>query len=174
MQWLRWRASSLTRPGGRAALENTMLNTFTRPSEQMSVSPRMAFTFTAPLFLIAYGGDEPPTDDEWRAYLELVRRQCGDEMVQIIATQGACPTREQRHGLVDLLGGRPVATAFLSNRKCELALAALLATHSPRFKALRDDQVPEALAFLEIPASLTELVARELDGLRRKLERSPS
>jgi uncharacterized protein (DUF849 family) len=136
--------------------------------------PRMACTFTAPLFLVAYGGKETPTDDEWRAYLELIRRHCLDGMVQIITTKGACPTREQRHRLEDVLAGRPVATAFVSDSKCEHALAALLATHSPRFKALRDDQVPEALAFLGIPASLTELVARELAGLRRKLERSPS
>jgi hypothetical protein len=133
------------------------------------VPPRMAVTFMAPLFMVAYGTTETPTDREWRAYLELVRRHCGDQMVQIIATEGACPTREQRSELVALLNGRPVATAFMSDPKCEQALAAMLATHSPRFKALRVEQLPEALAFLEIPAILTDLIARELGGLRRKL-----
>jgi hypothetical protein len=139
--------------------------------------PRMACTFVAPLFIVAFGVKETPTDDEWRGYRELVRRHCVDGMAQIITTQGACPTRDQRRDLDELLDGRPVATAFLSDPACEIALAALLSTSGGRFKAFRLDQLREALAFLgpAIPLDLTVEIARELDRLRGEVgQRSPS
>jgi hypothetical protein len=120
------------------------------------------------LFIVVYGASDP-TDEEWRGYLDLVEHHGVERTMQLVATDGGEPTSAQRRELNHLLGGRAVPVAVVSGSARVRGTVTALSWFNRRIKAFPPSGLRDALAYLEIPASRTELIEREIDNLRREL-----
>ena len=120
------------------------------------------------LFIVVYGARDP-TDDEWADYLALVRRHGVDRTMQLIFTDGGEPTSTQRRLLNELLGGRPVPVAVVSASARVRGTVTALSWFNRRIRAFPPHGLRDALDYLEIPASRTELIEREARRLREEL-----
>jgi len=129
---------------------------------------RIAYTVVDRLFLVAYGL-EAPTDEEWVAYLKLVERHGISRTMQIIATDGGGPTQIQRRYLNDLLAGRSVPVAVISASARVRAMVTAISWFNRAIQAFPPSGLRDAIAYLEIPASRTELISRKLAELRAQV-----
>ena len=122
------------------------------------------------LFLVVYGASNP-TDEEWKYYLEVTQQHGIDRTTQLIFTDGGGPTSTQRKYLNDLLAGRTVPVAVVSSSVRVRGTVTALSWFNRKIRAFPPTALREAVAYLEIPASRTDLIARELEQLRRELGR---
>ncbi len=120
------------------------------------------------LFLVACAVADP-NDAEWATYLEVVKRHGVDRTMQIVATAGGGPTPAQRRELDDLLAGRTVPVAVLSESIRVRWGVTLVSLFRRDIRAFRPSTLRDALAFLEIPMSRTNLIERELSRLREEV-----
>jgi hypothetical protein len=120
------------------------------------------------LFIVVYGATNP-TDDEWGGYLDLVERHGIERTMQLICTDGGEPTSVQRRQLNELLGGRTVPVAVVSGSARVRGTVTALSWFNRKIKAFPPSGLREAIAYLEIPATRTELIEREIDVLRAEL-----
>jgi hypothetical protein len=129
----------------------------------------MAYKVIDRLFLVALATAEP-TDDEWTTYLEVVERHGIDRTMQLIATDGGVPTSTQRRYLNDKLAGRNVPVAVVSGSTTVRTIVTALSWFNRSIKAFPPSGFREAIAYLEIPASRTELIEREMGKLKLELD----
>jgi hypothetical protein len=120
------------------------------------------------LFIVVYGTQDP-SDEEWGDYLALAERQGIEQTMQLICTDGGEPTASQRRELNERLGGRTVAVAVVSSSQRVRATVTALSWFNRRIKAFPPSGLADALEHLEIPASRTDLIAREIRTLRVEL-----
>src|SRR5580700_663486 len=128
----------------------------------------MAFKVIDRLFLVVFGASNP-TDDEWVDYLDVTRQHGIDRTTQLIFTDGGGPTSTQRKYLNDLLAGRTVPVAVISASATIRGVVTALSWFNRRIKAFPPSGLADALAYLEIPATRAELIAREMNKLRLTL-----
>jgi hypothetical protein len=130
---------------------------------------RMAVKVTTDhLFLVVYGTANP-TDEEWAAYLDLVRHQGIDRTKHLICTDGGEPSASQARSLNELLGGRTVPVAVVSS-STEVRLAVMaLSWFNGKIRDFPPWALEDAIAYLEIPRSRTDLIELELEKLRLEL-----
>ena len=121
------------------------------------------------LFIVAYGATRP-TDAEWSSYLDLAQRHGIDQTQQIIFTEGGAPTSAQRRQLAALLNGRAVPVAVLSSSARVRVTVAALSFFNSQIKAFPASALPDALDFLDVPASRADLIAGTLQKLRAELD----
>jgi hypothetical protein len=124
------------------------------------------------LFIVAYGSTSP-TDAEWSSYLDLAQRHGIDRTQQLIFTEGGAPTSAQRRQLAALLDGRAVPVAVLSSSARVRVTVAALSFFNAQVKAFPPSALPDALDFLEVPASRAEMIADALQKLRAELDQAP-
>jgi hypothetical protein len=122
------------------------------------------------LFLVVYGTANP-TDEEWDAYLELVKRHGIDRTMQLIFTEGGEPSAPQRRKLNELLGGHPVPVAVVSGSVRVRGTVTALSWFNRKIRAFPPSAMHDAIAYLEIPASRQDLIEREMQKLRGELGR---
>ena len=129
----------------------------------------MAFKVIDRLFIVVYGAADP-TDEEWRGYLELVERHGIDRTMQLVCTDGGGPTSAQGRRLNALLDGRTVPVAIVSSSARVRGTVTTLSWFNRRIKAFPPAALHDAIAYLEIPVSRSELIEREVGKLRLLLE----
>jgi hypothetical protein len=120
------------------------------------------------LFIVVYGAADP-TDEEWGGYLELVERHGVERTMQLICTDGGEPSSVQRRRLNLLLAGRTVPVAVVSGSTRVRGTVTALSWFNRKIKAFPPSGLREAIAYLEIPATRTELIEREIIKLRAEL-----
>lgn len=120
------------------------------------------------LFIVVYGTANP-TDDEWGGYLDLVEHHGVERTMQLICTDGGEPTSAQRRELNELLNGRTVPVAVVSGSARVRGTVTALSWFNRKIKAFPPSGLREAIAYLEIPATRTELIEHEIDKLRAEL-----
>jgi hypothetical protein len=130
----------------------------------------MAFKMVAPTFLVVYGAEDP-TDEEWGDYLKVVEQHGIDRTMQLVFTEGGGPTPRQTERLNDLIAGRTVPVAVLSPSAAVRAKVKAMRVFNRSITAFPPTGVRDAIVFLEIPASRTELLVHEIDKLRLSLRR---
>ena len=130
----------------------------------------MAFKVIDRLFLVVYGTANP-SDEEWDAYLDLVKRHGIDRTMQLIFTDGGEPSAPQRRVLNELLGGRPVPVAVVSGSVRVRGTVTALSWFNRKIRAFPPSAMGDAIAYLEIPASRTDLIEREVRQLQAELGR---
>jgi hypothetical protein len=128
----------------------------------------MAITVIDRLFIVVYGTTNP-TDEEWRDYLALVERHGIDRTMQLIATDGGGPTSVQRRILNEILAGRAVPVAVVSGNARIRGTVTALSWFNRSIRAFPPSGLRDAIAYLEIPASRTDLIMREMARLRHEL-----
>jgi hypothetical protein len=132
------------------------------------VNRTLVFEVLDRTFIVAYG-TEVPTEEEWRIYLDAVKRHGIDRTMQLIYTEGGGPSAKQRRSLDALLCGRSVPVAVLSDNVELRGMIAALSWFNHRIRAFPTADLEGAVAFLEIPSSRTELIERVVIKLRRLL-----
>lgn len=120
------------------------------------------------LFIVVYGTRDP-TDDEWRSYLALVRQHGVERTMQLIVTDGGRPTSAQDRQLTELLDGRPVPVAVVTGSARVRVTVAAQSWFNKQIQAFPQHGLRDALEYLEIPLSRTELIEREVARLREEL-----
>jgi len=130
----------------------------------------MAIKVIDRLFLVVYGAANP-TDEEWNDYLDQVAHHGIDRTMQLIRTDGGEPTSAQRDKLNRLLGGRPVPVAVVTGSARVRLTVTALSWFNRQIRAFPVTGLRDAIAYLEIPASRTELIQREVTRLQEDLER---
>ena len=120
------------------------------------------------LFIVVYGTADP-SDEEWRGYIELVLHHGIDRTMQLIYTDGGEPTSTQRRHLNEVLRGRTVPVAVVSASTRVRGTVTALSWFNRKIKAFPPAGLRDALAYLEIPASRTDLIEREIARLRDEL-----
>jgi hypothetical protein len=120
------------------------------------------------LFLVVYG-TEDPSDDEWRGYLDLMKRHGIERTRQLICTEGGAPSATQRRDLNDLLNGRALPVAVMSSSSRVRGMVAALSWFNRKIRSFPPEGLRDALEHLEVPTSRTDLIDREIRGLRRSL-----
>jgi hypothetical protein len=128
----------------------------------------MAVTVIDRLFVVVYGATNP-TDDEWRGYLDRVKRDGIERTMQLVHTDGGGPTIAQRGELNELLGGLQVPVAVVTGSARVLLTVTALSWFNRRIRAFPPSGLCEAIAYLEIPASRTDLIRREIVRLQEAL-----
>jgi hypothetical protein len=124
------------------------------------------------LFVVVYGTANP-TDAEWTEYLQLVDRHGVDRTMQLIFTDGGQPSVEQRLALRELLRGRTVPVAVVSDSLRARGTATALSWFNIKIRAFSPSALPDALAYLEIPASRLVLIEGIVAELRTGLGLQP-
>jgi len=130
----------------------------------------MAIKVIDRLFLVVYGATDP-TDEEWSDYLTQVQRHGIDRTMQLIRTDGGEPTSAQRDKLNRLLAGRHVPVAVVTDKARVLLTVTALSWFNRQIRRFPVSGLRDAIAYLEIPASRTELIQREVKRLQEELER---
>jgi len=129
----------------------------------------MAFKVIDRLFIVVYGAHDP-TDEEWIFYLQDVERHGIDRTMQLISTDGGGPTATQRRYLNELLAGRSVPVAVMSSSSAIRGVVTALSWFNRKIRAFAPSGLRDAIAYLEIPASRSDLIEREMNKLRRSLD----
>jgi hypothetical protein len=128
----------------------------------------MAITVIDRLFLVVYGVTNP-TDEEWRSYLDRVERDGIERSMQLVHTDGGGPTIAQRGELNERLGGLQVPVAVVTGSARVLLTVTALSWFNRRIRAFPLSGLGDAIAYLEIPASRTDLIRREIARLQEEL-----
>jgi hypothetical protein len=89
--------------------------------------------------------------------------------MQLIFTDGGGPSSTQRKYLNDLLAGRTVPVAVISGSATIRGTVTALSWFNRQIRAFPPTGLRDAIAYLEIPASRTELIERETAKLRLSL-----
>ena len=129
----------------------------------------MAYKVIDRLFLVVLSNAEP-TDEEWTDYLAAVERHGIDRTMQLIATDGGVPSSSQRRVLDEALAGRNVPVAVVTGRTGVRTVVTAMSWFNRKIRAFPPSGFREAIAYLEIPASRTDLIEHEMDVLKRLLE----
>ncbi len=127
----------------------------------------IAFEVVDRVFLVVYTGD--PTDEEWRDYIQEVKRHGVDRTMQLIVTDGGGPSLRQRYLCLDLLAGPPVPVAVISGSVAVRVLVMVMSCFNRRLKVFPPSDLCGALDHLEIPGSRVELIERHIAALRQQL-----
>jgi hypothetical protein len=144
------------------------------------MSARMAFMVIDRMFLLVHGAEDP-TNEEWALYLDAIQRHGVDRTMLLVYTDGGGPSAMQRRYLNELLNGRTVPVAVLSDSAKVRGLVTVMSWFNPQIRAFSPAELVVALAYLEVPTSRAELIEREKYELRlslgaqhgRERERSP-
>jgi hypothetical protein len=119
-------------------------------------------------FLVVYGA-AAPTNEEWRAYLQLVTNHGVNRTMQLVYTDGGVPTYAQRRYLYERLAGREVPVAVVTGNAQVRVAVTVMGWFQRGLKVFTPAELEEAAAYLEIPCSRVDLFGCELDKLRREL-----
>jgi hypothetical protein len=128
----------------------------------------LAVTVIDRLVLVVHGAEDP-TPVEWDAYLELVAHHGIEKTMQLTYTAGGEPTSAQRRRLSVLLDGRAVPVAVVSPSVRVRGTVTALSWLNRKTRAFSPSELPEALAYLEIPPTRGGLIAAELHKLQTEL-----
>lgn len=127
------------------------------------IGKTLGVTVVDGLILVVHGA-AVPTDEEWGAYLELVRTRGAQAIAHLIPTEGGQPTDAQRGQLDELAAGRTIRIAVLSD------IARVHVTLKPFWgsgiRAFRPSELSLALAHLWVPVLRREVARSKLNELR--------
>jgi len=99
--------------------------------------------------VLVWCGSEAMRDDEWSSMIAIHRAQPDLNKLRIfVVTEGATPSPSQQKQLFDLLGGRTVSAAVLSDGIGPRFVISALALFIKRIRGFRIDELGAAAAHL--------------------------
>lgn len=117
--------------------------------------------------LLALHTSDPPSDEEWGGYLDMLRRS--GEAVQwdlsrlasLVVTDGGAPATAQRTPMNNLLaqGKRPPRSAVVTGSVAVRSLSRAMVLFNPMYKVFSPEQLPAALSFLGLVSWQRDLIA---------------
>jgi hypothetical protein len=125
----------------------------------------MAFDIIDRLVIVVYGRSAP-TSGDWDAFLRFVRDTGIDRTTHLVYSDGGRPSAAQSAQLSDLIDGREVPRAILTDSPRIRVAARIAGLLARRIRAFSPSGLRDALAYLEVPASRIEVIGPKLDELR--------
>jgi len=113
---------------------------------------------------------QPPSDTEWKAYIDGVASSDLQTLRSIVFTDGGAPNSAQRKTINDVLEGRPVPGIVVSPNAMVRGVVTALAWFNPGIRAFSPDHFDDAVAYLELSPAEIETVWETIEKLRVQLD----
>lgn len=118
-----------------------------------------------PSVLVVRQGTEASTDQEWRAFLDVLATQDFSKLKVMIVTDGGSPTVQQRAALKITLAGRTARTAVVSDQfkvRFVVASIALINREHHGFGGHERDKAYEFLGLSLVDRASAEAALKQL------------
>ena len=132
---------------------------------------RMAFRVVDHVLVLIHAAEDP-SDDEWALYLKEIKRQGTNLLPQIVVTEGGRPNLLQRKLLTDVLAGRVVKVAVLSDQTMVRGVVTAISWFNRDIKAFSGNNLMGAMTYLDVPDRLFRVIQSVTTGLRDELKRA--
>ncbi len=119
--------------------------------------------------MITIHTDRPPSDSEWREYIDSLRGRDLRALRSIVCTDGGAPTSKQRKDLNDFLGGVEVNGIVVSDSFVVRGVVTALSWYNPRIKAFTPEKIEEGLDYLHILPEEQEAIWEAMEEMRANL-----
>jgi hypothetical protein len=133
----------------------------------------MVFRFVGNLSIVIHNKNTPD-DTEVQEYLSLLRAQDMERLRSLVFTDGGGPSPAQRKRFNDILRGRELPTAVVSNDRMVRGITIAMSWFNRKIKAFPPDAVQDAFTYLNIPKHEFESVWRLVKQLRTELTGEPA
>ena len=129
---------------------------------------RMAFRVVERVLVLVHDA-ECPGDEEWFSYVQEIKRQGAFLLPQVVLTQGGRPNSVQRKLLTDVLGGRGMKVAVLSDHTMVRGVITAIGWFNRDIRAFESQDLAGAIAYLGLPKEHLGLVRGAIAGLQGEL-----
>lgn len=131
---------------------------------------QLAYKFIDNLLVMAQGSGSP-SDDEVTAMVEDLKGRDIDALRAIALSQGGGPSMAQRKRLTEIIGGRSMRFAIVSDAVKTRIIGTALGLFSAGVRSFPLAEIDKALEHLELPKERWEMVRGEMQGLLDQIER---
>lgn len=121
--------------------------------------------------LISVYNERVPTDADDAAILAQLKKMDLTNAVALIHTTGGAPTAPQRKRVYEVLGGRSIRAAIVSDSIFVRGISTAMSWFNASMKVFTSEELDGALEFLGIPATRLDYFQKEMDKLRAELTR---
>lgn len=140
----------------------------------MATEPRHMRTEIVDGVLLVVHGHEPPTDEEWEAYLGQVKLVVATGRPRAIAvTEGGAPSLSQRTQLNRILRGTRAVGAVVSESSLVRGIVTALSWFNRGVRSFSPDALDDACAHLGLSDAQVHQLRGRLDALRESLGLAP-
>jgi hypothetical protein len=129
---------------------------------------RMAFKVVDRVLVLVHDAD-CPGDEEWFSYVQEIRRQGAFLLPQVVLTEGGRPNSLQRKLLTDVLGGRGMKAAVLSDNTMVRGVITAISWFNRDIRAFGALDLAGAIAYLGLPTEYQGLVRGTIASLQGEL-----
>ena len=137
--------------------------------EGRAMEPTFVYGPEGDLLLTVHGAT-PPTDEEWRVYLEFCRTLIGKATRNLVVTSGAGPNGQQRSKLIkEFPEFTPIPVAVVSDSSTTRGIVTALHWFGKNIRAFRSSNLTGALEYLGLPAERHAAVIEKLRTLTASL-----
>jgi hypothetical protein len=125
------------------------------------------------LIWIAVHTPDPPSQEEWDAYLTGTRaflERVGEDRARGLAfTEGGGPSFFQRQQLNAVLKGRAIPAVVVTSNAFVRGIVAALAIFNPKIKAVRPEAIGDGFRYLSLSETESKAVWRTVARLQAQL-----
>jgi hypothetical protein len=130
-------------------------------------------------FVVVVHGDEPPTDEVWKEYIEYTfsGAVARDVVRHLVVTEGASPTSAQRKLLqektADFLDADPmsVRAAIVTSSTFARGIVTAIGWIVDAPRAFSPDKIEDAMKYLGIPMNYYEPIKKMVGTLQSELQK---
>ena len=123
--------------------------------------------------VIAVNSANTPTDEDWNAFMQLVRRKFARERIRSLAvTAGGGPNTKQRQMIRDVIGTEPVPAAVVSDAPLVRGIVTALGWFNSAIRSFpfnRGAGLRDALTYLGFEGAMADRVVREVAEMQREV-----
>ena len=119
--------------------------------------------------LVLVHDEDCPGDEEWFTYVQEIKRQGAFLLPEIVLTRGGRPNSLQRKLLTDVLGGRAMKVAVLSDHTMVRGVITAISWFNRDIRAFGAQDLPGAIAYLGLPMAHLGLVRGTIASLQEEL-----
>jgi hypothetical protein len=132
----------------------------------------MVFRETGKLLVLVHG-TRPPAKDEWDAFLDLCRKKLGEGITGVlVVTAGGAPDAKQRKEVHDLLHGRTLAIAVVSDAALVRGVVSAFGWFNPAIHGFAFNKgagLNDALRYLHVEGFVAAGVLLEVKAMQREV-----
>jgi hypothetical protein len=125
-------------------------------------------------YLICAYNELPPSDADGRTALEIFRSLDLDKVKVLTFTKGGAPTAKQRKDINDVLNGRQLTTAVVSDAVLIRGVVTAFSWFNTKIRAFPGSALEDAFQYLDIPTSRWDYFAAEAAKVQEEVGKPPS
>jgi hypothetical protein len=133
----------------------------------------VAFKLIGHYLICAYNA-LPPSDADGRIALDVFRSLDLDKVKVLTFTQGGAPTAKQRKDINDVLNGRQLTTAVVSDAILIRGVVTAFSWFNTKIKAFPSSALEDAFQYLEIPTSRWSVFTEEAAKVQAEVGKQQS